>query len=149
MLTVALLLLCLYTQAQTAKDSIKNTINQLFLGMKTADTALIKTCFTENAQLQTFARSKASQGKLLIKEDKLSDFLQQVGKLPKDSADERIQFESILIDGPMASVWTPYEFYFNNKFSHCGVNHFVLARLDGEWKIHFLIDTRRKQGCKK
>lgn len=148
-LATTLLLCSLFAKAQTAKDSIQNTINQLFIGMKNVDTSLIKNCFTDNAQLQTFARSKTSQGKLFIKEDKLSDFLLQVSKMPKDSADERIQFENILIDGPMASVWTPYEFYYNNKFSHCGVNHFVMARLNGEWKIHFIIDTRRKQGCNK
>lgn len=146
---IGLVLFINYSHAQTAKDSINQVINQLFVGMKNADTTLIRNCFTSTAQLQTFARSKTSQGKLFIKEDKVEDFLLQVSKLPKDSADERIVFESILIDGPMATVWTPYEFYYNHKFLHCGVNHFVMARLNGEWKIHFLIDTRRKQGCGK
>jgi hypothetical protein len=135
--------------AQTATDSIKNIINQLFIGMKNSDTALIKQCFTPTAQLQTFARNRTSLNNIFIKEDKLNDFLQQVSKIPKDSADERIQFEHILVDGPLASVWAPYDFYFNHKFSHCGINHFVMARLEGEWKIHFLIDTRRRQGCGK
>ncbi len=49
----------------------------------------------------------------------------------------------------MANVWAPYEFYLNNDFSHCGVNSFQLF-FDGiQWKIIYLIDTRRKQGCKK
>ncbi len=49
----------------------------------------------------------------------------------------------------MANVWAPYEFYLNNDFSHCGVNYFQLF-FDGiQWKIIYLIDTRRKQGCKK
>jgi len=68
--------------------------------------------------------------------------------MPKDAADERIVFETIRIDGPLASVWTPYNFYYEGKFSHCGVNSFQLVKINGEWKIQYLIDTRRKQGCK-
>lgn len=148
-LTVLIIFCCANVKAQTATDSIKNVINQLFYAMKKTDTFLIKQCFTPTAQLHTFSREKTMPTTLFIKEDKINGFLRQVSKMPKDSADERINFENILIDGPLASVWTPYDFYFNNTFSHCGVNHFVMARLNGEWKIHFLIDTRRRQGCGK
>jgi len=53
----------------------------------------------------------------------------------------------VKIDGPLAIVWTPYKFYFNGKFSHCGVNSFQLVRFNGVWKIQYLIDTRRRAGC--
>jgi hypothetical protein len=62
-------------------------------------------------------------------------------------ADERITFETIKIDGPLAVAWTPYKFYYEGKFSHCGVNSFQLVRLNGAWKIQYLIDTRRRTGC--
>jgi hypothetical protein len=68
--------------------------------------------------------------------------------LPKDAADEKVVFDAIHIDGPMAAVWTPYEFYFKGQFSHCGVDHFVFIRQEGKWKIQYLVDTRRKLGCK-
>ncbi|HNA01067.1 MAG TPA: hypothetical protein PLN49_09415, partial [Ferruginibacter sp.] len=67
--------------------------------------------------------------------------------LPKDAADERITFDVVRVDGALAIAWTPYKFYFNGKFSHCGVNSFQLVRFNGEWKIQYLIDTRRKAGC--
>ncbi|UWX56421.1 hypothetical protein NYZ99_09635 [Maribacter litopenaei] len=54
---------------------------------------------------------------------------------------------SIQIDGAMANAWTPYEFRINDNFSHCGVNSFQMVKLEGEWKIIYLIDTRRKEGC--
>ena len=47
----------------------------------------------------------------------------------------------------MANVWTAYSFYFDGKFSHCGVNSFQLLKEAGEWKIFYLVDTRRKEGC--
>jgi Putative lumazine-binding len=130
----------------TAEDSVKAAVNKLFEGMKKADTALLKDAFTDSAILQTFARNNA--GQIIIRDERVDEFADVISKLKPGAADERIVFETIKIDGPLASVWTPYNFYLDNKFSHCGVNSFQLVRLNGIWKIQYLIDTRRKQGCK-
>jgi hypothetical protein len=132
--------------AQSTEDSVKAVVNTLFAGMKNADAALLKSAFAESAVLQTISRSK--EGKIIVATENIDEFASFVGKLKKDSADERIQFETIKIDGPLAAVWTPYNFYLNGKFSHCGVNSFQLVRFDGVWKIQYIIDTRRWQGCK-
>jgi hypothetical protein len=132
--------------AQSTEDSVKAVVNTLFAGMKNADAALLKSAFAESAVLQTISRSK--EGKIIVATENIDEFASFVGKLKKDSADERIQFETIKIDGPLAAVWTPYNFYLNGKFSHCGVNSFQLVRFDGVWKIQYIIDTRRRQGCK-
>ena len=131
--------------AQTAEDSVRAVINTLFAGMKNGDAGLVTSAFAENAVLQTITRNK--EGKMTVVSDDVDDFAALVGKLKKDSADERIVFESIKIDGPLAIVWTPYNFFYNGKFSHCGVNSFQLVRFDNGWKIQYLIDTRRRQGC--
>lgn len=44
-------------------------------------------------------------------------------------------------------VWAPYQFYYKGKFSHCGADSFQLVRINGKWKIQYLVDTRRSQGC--
>lgn len=129
----------------SAQDSVKQVIKNLFAAMQQSDSIGAVNCFTNEAMMQTFARDK--EGKMIIKSNTVLDFASQINKLPKDSADERVEFESIKIDGLMASVWTPYKFFYNKRFLHCGVNHFVLARLNGIWKIQYIIDTRRKQGC--
>jgi hypothetical protein len=84
---------------------------------------------------------------MLVRNQPISGFATSISKLTKGAADERIVFETIKIDGPLAAVWTPYQFYLNGQFSHCGVNSFQLVRLNGQWKIQYIIDTRRKQGC--
>jgi hypothetical protein len=132
-------------QAQSAEDSIKAVVNNLFAGMKNGDARLFKTAFSDSAIMQTISRDK--EGKTAVLNENLNEFADFVSKLKKDSADERITFETIKIDGPLAIVWTPYNFYFNGKFSHCGVNSFHLVRFNGIWKIQYLIDTRRRQGC--
>ena len=131
--------------AQTTEDSVKTVVNNLFKAMKGADAALLKTVFADSAVLQTIVNPKA--GKTIIRNDAVAGFIDFVSKQTAGAADEQISFGSIKIDGDLASVWTPYKFYFNGNFSHCGVNSFQLVRVNKEWKIQYLIDTRRKTNC--
>jgi hypothetical protein len=131
--------------AQTPEDSVKAVINNLFTAMKTGDVELLKGSFADTAILQTITRNK--EGKTIVQTDAVSAFAESISKLPKGAADERIVFDVVKIDGPLAIAWTPYKFYFNDKFSHCGVNSFQLVRFNGKWKIQYLIDTRRRAGC--
>jgi hypothetical protein len=131
--------------AQNAEDSIKTVINSMFTGMKNSDTILVKSCFTEGAVLQTFAKNK--EGKTIVTTETVSDFNKIIASIPKGAADEQIVFKDIKIDGPMAAVWTPFKLYFNGKFYSCGVNSFQLVKLNGEWKIQYILDTRRKNDC--
>lgn len=132
-------------KAQATEDSVKNLINQMFTAMKNADAVTLKTLFADSALLQSIARSP--EGKVIVRNESIIDFIELVGKQPAGAADERIQFETIKVAGPLATVWTPYSFYFNGQFSHCGVNSFQLVRIDSAWKIQYIIDTRRKEGC--
>jgi len=135
-----------FTIAQSSpEDSVKAAVNKLFEGMKSADPQLIKDAFADSAILQTIGRNQS--GQTIIRTDAVSEFAAQIAKLPKGAADERITFETVRIDGQLAIVWTPYKFYYNGNFSHCGVNSFQLVRINGAWKIQYLIDTRRRQGC--
>ncbi|HAN64961.1 MAG TPA: hypothetical protein DCQ34_01070 [Chitinophagaceae bacterium] len=132
-------------QAQTAEDSVKAVINELFMSMKESDSGRLSTCFADSAILQTISRNK--QGATMVRTDAIGGFKSSITAAPKGALDERISFESIRIDGPLAMAWTPYSFYYNGKFSHCGVNSFQLVRFNGVWKIQYLIDTRRRNGC--
>ncbi|KFC23011.1 nuclear transport factor 2 family protein [Chryseobacterium sp. FH1] len=125
------------------EDLIKSTVNQLFDGMKNADSVSIRKSFSKNAVLQTITKNGE------VKSENLSDFTISISKAEKGILDEKITFSNILIDGNLASVWTPYEFYYQGKFSHCGVNSFQLVKANNEWKIQYIIDTRRKDNCKK
>jgi Putative lumazine-binding len=133
------------SKAQTAEDSVKMTINHFFEGMKKSDTSLIKSTMMESIVFQTIAKNK--EGETMVKTENVSAFLTSIATPRKEVADERITFETIKIDGNLASVWTPYKFYLGTQFSHCGANSFQLVRHKGTWKIQYIIDTRRKQGC--
>jgi hypothetical protein len=131
--------------AQTAEDSVKAVVNQLFAAMKETNVEKLKDAFADSAVLQTIRRRQ--DGTFFVQNEQVNDFAAQIGKAKKDSLDERIEFASVKVDGPLASVWTPYKFYYAGNFSHCGVNSFQLVKINNRWKIQFLIDTRRRQGC--
>ena len=133
------------TQAQTTEDSVKAVVNKMFEAMRNADAEALRTTFSESIVFHTIATSK--EGVELVKSEEPKGFIDFVGKEKKGVLDERISFETIKIDGPLAIVWTPYKFYYKGSFSHCGVNSFQLVRTNGTWKIQYIIDTRRKTGC--
>ncbi len=143
---VLTIMLCGETaKAQSAEDSVRAVINNLFTGMKSGDAVLLKKCFADSMVLQTISRNK--DGQLIVKNEDPAGFIDFVSKETPGNADERITFDVVKVDGPLAIAWTPYSFYYKGQFSHCGVNSFQLVRFNGEWKIQYLIDTRRKQGC--
>ncbi|HEX7904709.1 MAG TPA: hypothetical protein VF487_12590 [Chitinophagaceae bacterium] len=137
----------LSVNAQTTEDSVKAAVNKLFAGMKEANVEMMKSSFTGNAVLQTIGKAKEGGGMVVTTED-VNGFAESIQKIAKGDADEQIVFETIKIDADLAIAWTPYKFYYKGKFSHCGVNSFQLVRLNGEWKIQYIIDTRRKEGCR-
>lgn len=131
-----------FLQAQDAEPQIKQVITSFFDGMRNADSAAVAAVFTPASIMQTIATDQS--GKTSVRPGSVTDFSSFVGKQTKGAADEQIVFETIKIDGPLAFVWTPYRFFYKGTFSHSGVNAFCLVKIGGEWKIQYLIDTRRK-----
>jgi hypothetical protein len=143
----ALFLLCFTTNGFSQSDeesAVKKTINNLFTGMKDGDSTLTRTALAPAAIMQTIVNK---EGKVNIRTESVNNFIKFIGTPHQEKYDERIVFTKILIDGPLASVWTDYKFYLGEKFSHCGVNSFQLVKGDKGWQIVYIIDTRRKEGC--
>ena len=139
--TAALLFGSFFCFGQQQNQEIEKPIRNLFSAMKNADPELLKTTFSDTAILQTITKNG-------VKNEEIKDFIASISKYSKGDLDERIVVEAIHTDGNLASVFTPYSFYFKGKFSHCGANSFQLIKQNGEWKIQYLIDTRRKENCK-
>jgi hypothetical protein len=124
---------------------IRARVDEMFQGMYAGDTARLRTCFIPGATFYTY--SFDSKGNPRAKGETLADFLRGVSITGESQMEERLVGWQCLIDDGIASVWTPYEFYFEGKFSHCGVNNFQLIRVHGDWKISQITDTRRRTDC--
>lgn len=125
-------------------SAIKHTINAMFDGMRKGDSSLVRTAFAPNMVLQTIVtRNNQTE----VRTQPAAGFLKAVGTPHDQIWDEQITFDAIQVDDNLASVWTSYKFFLGKEFSHCGVNSFQLVKMNGSWKITYLIDTRRKENC--
>lgn len=125
------------------EKQIKQSISVFFEGLQTGDTLKIQTVCHKDMKLQSIMEKNAV-GKLSFETNK--EFYSSIASLPKNmKLEERLLSCNIQIDGTMAQVWTPYEFYIDEKLSHVGTNSFTLLLENNVWKIVHIIDTRRKK----
>jgi hypothetical protein len=60
---------------------------------------------------------------------------------------ERYWDPQVMVHGPVAVVWTPYDFYRDGEFSHCGMEAFTLVRGPDGWRITGATYTVEPTGC--
>lgn len=130
------------------KSAVMAVVKRMFDGMRAADSSMVRSTFHTELRMVTVAKGRDGQLRFTV-ESTPDGFLKAVGTPRPTMLDERIFNERVEIDGPLASVWVDYNLYLGEKFMHCGIDHFLLARGDdGAWKIFSLADTRRTEGCK-
>ena len=64
-----------------------------------------------------------------------------------DALRERLVNPHVHVEGDIAMIWSRYEFERNGAFSHCGIDHFDLVRIEGRWRVLNLTWTRQTIGC--
>ena len=136
-----LLLLCpllaMSQQKTSDEDQIKSVILKTFSAMKSVDSVALKSCFTSNAMLHI---SQVKPEGNALREVPADKFIQNVMTRKPGEMDERVlSWGPILIDQEIATAWVPYEFYFNGKFTHKGVDVFIFVKSGNEFKIKTLL----------
>lgn len=140
---LALLFFGISMTISAQEKEIKQSIAVFFDGLQTGDTLKIQTVCHKDMKLQSIMEKNAV-GKLSFETNE--EFYKSIASLPKNmKLEERLLSYNIQIDGTMAQVWTPYEFYIDGKLSHIGTNSFTLLFENNVWKIVHIIDTRRKK----
>jgi len=136
-----------FSQDGFSETDARNLIDIFFEGFHKGDTLLMKSVMAEGMVMQTAFSDNEGNNK--VKSDSSSGLLKAIAdRSDSQKWDERLESYTVQIDGNLAHVWTPYQFWFNDTFSHCGANAFTLAKLNDGWKIVHLIDSRRKADCK-
>ena len=57
---------------------------------------------------------------------------------------ERMFDSKVMVSGPIATVWTPYDFYTGGEFSHCGIDVVTLTQTQKGWRVISLDWTRQQ-----
>lgn len=123
-----------------AEDSPITPIQNLFDAMREHNGDKILAQFTATASLQR-AQPDGS-----IKTTELDKFAKGISSATA-YLDEHLLAFDVNQSGNLASVWTPYVFYYDEQLSHCGINSFQLVDTQNGWKIQYLIDNTHQGSC--
>jgi hypothetical protein len=126
-----------------AEPEVMAVVNAVFDGMKKSDTALVRRQFHQKARMIT-VDSRSPEAQI---EESIDGWLRSIGRPRTEVFDEQLSNVRTMIDGSLASVWADYRFFRGTTLNHCGVDHFLLVKEGGAWKIIELADTRRRENC--
>jgi hypothetical protein len=86
----------------------------------------------------------AAEGKTRVSRVALDDFVAHL----RPGLNEAMWSPRVTVRaGLMATLSAPYEFKLDGKTTHCGVDVFDLARVDGDWKIAGITWTAEPDAC--
>jgi hypothetical protein len=138
-----LIFLFIGVSSMAQKQDVQKVIEDFFVAFHQKDTIKLQSVCSDKIILQSISESVTKGNKLSTESS--AEFYKSISSIPSSvKFNEKILSYTIQIDGTMAHVWAPYEFYLNDKLSHSGVNTFTLFKEKDNWKIIYLIDTRRK-----
>jgi hypothetical protein len=129
--------------APDERAAVLAVVDRLWEAMKTRDTAMARSVFDSSAML---SRVVTRNGEARVQLTPVSAFIEALGRAT-ESWNERMFNPEVRIDGPLAIVWTEYDFHLGTQFSHCGVDAFQLLKTSAGWKVVALADTARRDGC--
>ncbi len=118
--------------------NITAAVDQFINAISNQDTTAFRdVMLPEGAAIALFTREDGSQGYgwRMAEQD-----VAMLGSATEPML-ERVWEPEIRVDGRLASVWTRYDFYQNEAFSHCGTDAFHLIKTEGAWKVASIIYT--------
>lgn len=133
-----------HAQQRTTEQEVLAVVQRMFEGFAQKDTALIRSTLHTDVKLVTAVTNR--EGKPVVRTETMAAFLQGIAKA-EGSLDEKLFNPEVRVEDNLATVWTRYEFWYDGKYSHCGIDSFQLARTESGWKIFSIADTR-KASCK-
>ena len=123
------------------KEKIKSVIKTFFDGFHKKDSLLLTSVLEKSFTLNS---TSFNENEGVLRNINGDNFISAVISRPGIPAwKEKLFSYEIKIDGPLANVWVDYEFWIDNKLSHCGVNSIHLLKKKSGWKIFNISDSRR------
>lgn len=125
------------------EEAILGVVDRFFRAMETKDSAAFTALLTEDGL--SYAQA-LRDGHWRLSSRANRDFAAVV--VGSDAIwSERYWEPTVLVRGPVAVVWTPYEFRVDGATTHCGIDVFNLVLIDGQWRIGTAMWTIEPDAC--
>ncbi len=130
-LIVILVALVVPLSAQSAaeREAVLKTMQVFFDTMTARDVEGARAILVPQGRFHAMRSGKPEPGALSNEE-----YLAQL-QASKQTMRERIWNPEVRIHGRIATVWAPYDFWIDGKYSHCGVDAFDLIKTEAGWKL--------------
>ncbi|MEJ7760976.1 MAG: nuclear transport factor 2 family protein [Gemmatimonadaceae bacterium] len=130
------------TVDRDAERSVVVTVERLFEAMRTRDTAVIRQLLAPELVLVSIGPG----GTRAHRTQTVPDLLRAIAGSPEELR-ERMWSPEVRLDGPVATLWAPYDFHIGARLSHCGYDAVQLVNQGGQWIITGLTYTVRPAPC--
>jgi hypothetical protein len=118
-------------QGATERDAVLKTVQVLFDTMTARDVIGAGKIMVPGARFHAMEMRKATSDPQSFTTDEYFVNLQKSTQTNR----ERIWNPEVRVHGLIATVWAPYDFWIDGKYSHCGIDAFDLIKTPEGWKI--------------
>jgi hypothetical protein len=125
------------TDQSEATTKVLQVVQRFFDAMAARNPVACRATLAPEGQLQALKETAAGAA---VSYKTLGDFAAGLSTW-KERPLERIWNPTVLVQDRIATVWAPYDFHRDGKFSHSGIDVFTLMRAGDDWKIVSLAFT--------
>jgi hypothetical protein len=125
------------------RNAVMEVINAFFTGMTAKDVESMQEIMTEDGILYGYRETDDGVAVFNPTHKAYLEGLAGRENIPV----ERIWDVEITLHDRIAVVWTPYDFYSDGVFSHCGMNSFSLLKTGDGWKITGVVFSVQTEEC--
>jgi hypothetical protein len=128
---------------RTDSSDVIATVQKFFDAMEKRDTAALRSVLLPGTRFVVLLADTVP-GTARTQVD--SVFIRSIGGA-KQALLERMWTPVVHVQGPIATLWTPYDFHVDGTRSHCGVDAFTLAQTATGWQITSIAYTVQRRSC--
>jgi putative lumazine-binding protein len=130
-------------QAADDRAEITAVVQKLFDAIAARDAEMAKQAVLADAQ---FVSARTQDGKVVTRRTTLQQFVENLAKGTNRQL-ERMWNPEVRVQGTIATLWAPYDFYRDGTFSHCGIDAFDLVKTPDGWRIAGGVWSVETTGC--
>ena len=127
------------------KRAVLSAVQEFFDALAAKDEKRLMTSVVPEGRISS---QRTRDGKTQFRTQGWVDWAKSVAQA-KETLEERMHNPTVRVSGSIASVWTYYTFRRNGAFSHCGIDNFDMAKLDGRWRVVNISYTVQTEGCRR
>lgn len=120
-----------HAQAPSERDAVMKAMETFLATMTARDIEGARSILVPQGR---FHRVQIAKDKQTVGSMSNEEYLAQL-QSNKQTYRERIWNPEVRVHGPIATLWAPYDFWVDGKFSHCGVDAFEFVKTEEGWKI--------------